>query len=133
MDMHRAALSYSRPTQRVTPLATVRTGFTAIEVLFALSIVTVALFSLHGLSARTLRRITDAHRETIAGELAQLRIERLASAFCASTAGRDSADAVTVDWQASVNGGTLNIVQAVRYPIASGIHSDSITAAVPCH
>jgi Tfp pilus assembly protein PilV len=126
--MHTHHISHTRTPARAAPPA-----FTTIEVMFALAIITIALGALHGLSARTIRQVTDHHRESVAHSLTHQRTEQIVAASCTNSAGRDSLDAVTLDWSARTNAGVTTVSHSIQYPIASGTHRDSIAESVGCH
>jgi len=108
-------------------------GLTTIEVLAALSLVTIALLTLVGANRFTVRFLSDRRRESVAASLARMRLERIAGATCAASAGIDSSEGVTLRWTATANGHVAMVDEQATYLLAIGTHSELFQGSVACH
>jgi prepilin-type N-terminal cleavage/methylation domain-containing protein len=116
--------------------ARVRAGFSIVEVLVALVLVTVGLLGIAGNCALAIRVTGVAARERRAAQRAADRIAELTSLGCASARSGSSMDAATgasEQWTvgAVVNGVAL-VDAEVRWVAPSGMRAVRLRSAMPC-
>lgn len=126
MSTSRAPAHLSRP----------RSGFSVIEVLVALMVVTVGLLGIAGSTALTVRTTFDAVRRHAAAERAESRIAQLTAGGCdraVSASAVDTALQVTERWVvgARVNG-FVPVTDTVRWTSARGPRTFSFSSALTC-
>lgn len=120
-----------------------RTGFTIVEVLFTLVILSAGLLALHGSSALTLRLVGGGWTRTLAATVAQTRLEQLrASACTAASSGSHETRGVRERWTVSPLGAggritTVEIELTVEYVVrsqrgATAERAATLRATVPC-
>ncbi|MDQ4079458.1 MAG: prepilin-type N-terminal cleavage/methylation domain-containing protein [Gemmatimonadota bacterium] len=115
-----------------------RTGFTIVELLITLVILSAGLLALHGSSALTLRMVGGGWTRTVAASVAQRRLELLRSSACAGLAsGSDETRAVRERWTVSPTSGGVGIELTVEYLVrvprgATSERSATFRAVVPC-
>jgi len=114
-------------------------GFTIIEVLIAVLILTVGLLGLVSSGALVTRMIGEGNRFTEASTVANRRFEMFRSQWsannCNSAAdGSTTAQGFTVTWSVvSVSGGKARQVQlTVSSPTARGTRTDTFYRTIPC-
>jgi len=107
-------------------------GFTTIEVMFALALLSLAIIALLGDTTRTVRALADSHRESIAADLARRQLDHIIATPCANTTGADSVNGVVVRWTTTSANHVATIDQYIRYPVTHGQHLDSLHAMVAC-
>jgi Tfp pilus assembly protein PilV len=109
--MHRQAALRAVPRQRAT---TLRIGFTVVEVLVALVVITVGLLGVAGASTSALEGANAALRERTATTRARTRLALLAGGGCAAAADGEvrAGEAVVERWSVGsiVNG--VRLVEA---------------------
>jgi prepilin-type N-terminal cleavage/methylation domain-containing protein len=117
-----------------------RSGFTLVEVLVAVTIMTVGVVALAGSTATVTRMIGRGKIDTRAAQLATMRMEELrriaysTSPRCTALVnGASAANAsITVSWTvvAGATGRTLNVFAAYATP--RGPRSQTLTSYVEC-
>jgi Tfp pilus assembly protein PilV len=115
------------------PTHNTHTGFTTLEAMLALMLISVTLVALDGATTLTLRRMTDHHRESMAADMARQQVDRIIATHCANSAGLDSSNGVAVQWTTTAINGVATVDQQLRYPIAIGQHHESLQSTVSCH
>ena len=118
-------------------------GFTIAEVLVAVVMLTIGVMALVGSSAAVTRMVGRGRHDTVAGQLAMARVERLrqiaASTATPCTSPLWKTDSATVGrigerWVISAgvspNAPTVRII--VSYPVARGIKVDTVTTSILC-
>ncbi|CAN5919470.1 hypothetical protein BH11GEM1_BH11GEM1_36100 [soil metagenome] len=113
-----------------------RPGFSVVEVMVALIVVSVGLLAIAGSTALTLRTSLDATRRHAAAEQAASRVARLTAGGCDRAAGGRAASAdgqMTEQWSvgARVNG-FLVVSDTVRWTSARGARTFSLASAIAC-
>ena len=123
----------SEDAHRPTP----RAGFTLIEIMVAVVILTVGLLGLASTSAVMTRQVGGSATQTIATQVIANRLEKLRSLSCAQIPAIDSATTrrISEKW---VRGATVNrvlfVVDTVKYSVAgsSTTRTQVFTITVPC-
>lgn len=124
-----------RPTHRATAPRTVRPGFSIVEVIVAMMIVSIGLLGIAGASTLALRTTLDAARRRDGAERAQARLALLAAGGCArATSGRatDSTRRIAEQWTVRVSNNFQQVTDSVTWVGASGNASFALTSALPC-
>ena len=117
------------------PSAQRRQGFSIVEVIVAMMIVTIGLLGIAGSTALALRSTLDATRRRDAAERAQSRLAQLAAAGCGrASAGRatDAARQLTEQWSVSSTGQFQQVTDSITWLGASGNVTFALTSAIPC-
>ncbi|MDQ2668683.1 MAG: prepilin-type N-terminal cleavage/methylation domain-containing protein, partial [Gemmatimonadota bacterium] len=112
-----------------------RSGFSIVEVIVALMIVTVGLLGIAGASALALRTTLDAARRRDAVERAQSRVARLSASGCERARSGTVTDAgarVTEQWSIRGNGAFQDVTDSITWLGASGFRTFALTSAIPC-
>jgi prepilin-type N-terminal cleavage/methylation domain-containing protein len=94
-----------------------RAGLSLVELLVALSVLTLGLLAVAGIGARLVRASTDAATAARAAELLAARAESLAVARCAPAAGARRVDALEERWTLAVGGELLTLVDTVAWSL----------------
>ncbi len=110
-------------------------GFTIVEVLVAIIVLTVGLLGLASTAGYVTRMIASGDRYTIAATLANRRFENLRARSCANIA--DSSMTVgqfTVSWTVtSIAGGKgRQVAMVVVSPTGKGTRTDNFTSTIIC-
>lgn len=97
-------------------------GFTLVELMVAMLILTVGLIGLASTAGVVMRLMSGAARQTIAANVAQTRFELLRNHLCSAlSGGTDTTRNVTERWTTSVRGSVMALVEdSVTFTIASG-------------
>jgi prepilin-type N-terminal cleavage/methylation domain-containing protein len=124
------------PSDHATRRTAPRAGFSIVEVLVALVLLTVGLLAMAGGSALAVRTSAAAARERRAAQRAADRIARLVAQGCAPARSGtyvDSAAALSEWWTVTtlVNGALL-IDAHVRWTTSSGTRSMLLRSAMLC-
>jgi type IV pilus modification protein PilV len=121
-----------------------RSGFTLIEVMVAMIILSVGVLGLISTSALVTRMISRGNITTKATQLAQTRLEilrqqALSSTPTCSTLGSSGTatgpSGMSEAWTVTTPGGTANLRQfsvTVTYPIARGTRTATLTTQIRC-
>lgn len=119
-----------------------RTGFTVVEVLVAIVVLSVGIVALMGSSAMTTRMIGQGRRTTNAVQVATRRLETLrqmatstnpactAGAF--SSGGPVTTDGVTESWIVPAAGANRPVRVIVNYRRAGGTLTDTLQTMIRC-
>lgn len=111
---------------------TPRPGFTLVEVIVAILLLTIALLALEGSAAVTVRELGDGQRETLATRLAERQRERAFAGTCATSSGNDSANGVGASWAAAPTGQRTRVTQHTSFDTRFGIRQESYSAVGRC-
>lgn len=110
-----------------------RGGFTVVEVMVALVVVTVGLLALTATAGLITRMIGEGGRLTGVGAMAHERLERVRRPPCpsvgAGVAGRGKA---TIRWEVTPARGGRQAVIVIESPARVGQRLDSFTTIVAC-
>ncbi|MEX0691142.1 MAG: prepilin-type N-terminal cleavage/methylation domain-containing protein [Gemmatimonadales bacterium] len=111
-----------------------RNGFTVVEVIIAIVILSVGIISLAGTAALVTRMVAQGQRYTEAAQLANRRFEILRSMDCATLeAGSATGGQFTETWTITTvgtNGRTLSVV--VQSPTGTGVRADTFSTTRFC-
>ncbi len=113
---------------------TARGGFTLIEVMVAVMILTVGLLALASTSAVVIRQMGSAGRMGVAATVAQRRTELLRLAPCTATSsGSATTRNVAESWTVTPQTRSARIDVTVTYATRSGgTRSQSYRSTIPC-
>jgi type IV pilus modification protein PilV len=113
-----------------------RDGFTLVEVLIAVLVLSIGLLGLVSSAALTTRMIGQGQRFTEASTMAGQQFEVLRSQTCAAMAGGTRAEGrFAVAWtiDSAVAGGRAQAVTViVQSPTTYGMRADSFATVMPC-
>jgi prepilin-type N-terminal cleavage/methylation domain-containing protein len=128
-----------RPTMRRRRATGARRGFTLIELMFAMMLLTVGLLSLETTSASVLRAMGGGRQQTMAAQLGQSRLERMRGINCGSiTSGSATTNGIAEKWGSvvltSANTAVVNrrIADTVTYSVGSVSKTRVFTSVRPC-
>ena len=113
-----------------------RRGFTIVEVLIAVIVLSVALLGLLGTTAMTIRVLGESDRTVTAAYYATQQLERLEALGCdAVSGGSDTQQGVSLTW--TVGGATTdrtrNVLLIASYPLGRGrARADTFEKALIC-
>ena len=115
-------------------------GFTIVEIVVAIVILSVGLLGLVTTAGLVTRMIAQGQRYSVASALANRRFEMLAAGRCANiatggtTSGADTVGRITLTWTVTnVNSGAgMQTVITVSSPTGRGTHTDKFTNYVAC-
>jgi type IV pilus assembly protein PilV len=116
-------------------------GFTIVEVLVAVVVLSVGIVAMAGSAATVTRMIGRGQKATRAAQVASQRFEQLrlqaysAAPKCTGLAGgtATSAYGVTEKWVVTANGTSRTLVDSVTYKAArGGTHTDVLTTIIEC-
>jgi Tfp pilus assembly protein PilV len=110
-------------------------GFTIVEVLIAMLVLTVGLLGLASTAGYVTRMVGQGNRFTEAATLANREFEILRAGGCsAMTNGSRTSGQFSVSWTVtSVSSGKANQIQVtVTSPTGSGTRTDTFTSTVLC-
>ncbi len=111
-------------------------GFTIIEVIIAITMLSVGLLGMLGATASTIRLLGESDRMATAAFQATQRLERLEALACdAATSGTDTQQGVDLTWR--VGGATTDRTRAITltatYPMGRGrMRTDTFEKALQC-
>jgi prepilin-type N-terminal cleavage/methylation domain-containing protein len=115
-----------------------RPGFTIVELLVTLVILSTGLLALHGTSALTLRMVGGGWARTLAANVAQQRLELLRASACSgASSGSAQARGVRERWTVSPHAAGVGIELTVEYLVrvprgGTAERSATFRAVVPC-
>ncbi len=111
-----------------------RTGFTLVELIVAMLMLTIGLLGLAGVGAVVLKQMKGGTYQTIAASIAQSRFEQFEGDPCASIAsGSATVRGMTETWTASSLGLRAKAVQVtVTFAGTSGTKKVGIHTVVAC-
>lgn len=119
-----------------------RSGFTIVEVLIAVVLMTVGVMALVSSSAMVTRMVGGGRASTFAGQTATARIERLRQIAASTSPACTSADwktdsavsgRINEKWRLLDNSGNSRRVEiTLRYPRAKGLSYDTVRTRILC-
>ena len=124
-----------RTSRRVTRSSGQRQGFSIVEVIVAMMIVTIGLLGIAGSTTIALRTTVDANRRRDAAAQAQSRLAMLSAAGCARASGgsaTDPARRVTEQWSVRAIGAFQVATDSITWIGASGNGAFALTTTIPC-
>ena len=110
-------------------------GFTVVEVLIAVLVLSIGLLGLAASAAVTTRMIGQGQRYSETSAMAAQRFEMLRSQSCASmSAGSASAGRFGVSWAVTTvaSGRARGVTLVVTSPTGRGMRADSFATTIPC-
>lgn len=115
-------------------------GFTILEVLVAVLVLTVGVTSLVGSGALVTRMIGQGKRTTQAAQYAERRLEMLrqqslsSTPQCGTLAGGTATQSggITETWTVTTSGVSRILRAIVRYPTGKGYSTDTLTTYIRC-
>ena len=110
-------------------------GFTIVEVVVAILILTVGLLALAHTAGAVTRMVGQGQRFTYASNLANERFEILRSQRCPSmSAGSESRGSYSLTWAvtATGGGGGNEVIVNVTSPTGRGNRTDIFRTVIPC-
>lgn len=117
------------------PRFRIRAGFTVVEVLVALVIVSVGLLGMAGTATLSLRTAAAASRERRALGRLRLRLATLAASGCGATSGSaaDPVDAMQEQWAVGLErGGAVLVDASVEWSEGAGTRTLTARSAILC-
>lgn len=110
-----------------------RRGFSLVEVMIAVVILTVGILALAGTSARVVRMISQGGRLGGSSLVAEGRFEILRSTSCATLASGYSAEGpYRVRWTVATAGFLRTVGLTVSYPTGGATRTDSYVTHISC-
>ena len=120
------------PRQSVAAPRT-RRGFTVIELVVTIVVLTVGLLAMAANSAVIGRQMRGARVMTEAASTAQSRFELLRGIPCTTlTGGSASAGEVTEVWTATNATRTVEVTDTVKYTTRYGVQAHAYRTSIPC-
>lgn len=117
-------------------------GFTIVEVLVAVMVLSIGVIALMGSTAMTTRMIGQGRRTTMAMEVASRRLETLramanrtnplCSAGSFASGGPVTTDGVTETWVVPAAGSSRAVHAIVTYMRAGGTYTDTLQTMIQC-
>ncbi len=109
-------------------------GFTLVELMVAMVIMTVGVLGLASTAAVVLRLMGGGAQQTLAANVAQSRFEWLRARQCPLIAsGYASVRGVREDWTVTtIDPTTFDVVDTVRYTSRAGLRAQAYRSAVRC-
>jgi prepilin-type N-terminal cleavage/methylation domain-containing protein len=110
-----------------------RSGFTLVELLVAIMVLTIGLLALAATAGIVASYVGDGGRLTGAAHAARTVLDSLAARGCASlTSGSSSRGTIVVTWTVVADTATATVDLAVGSALRRGRRSDTYQAVVPC-
>lgn len=110
-----------------------RAGFTLVEVVVAILLLSVGGLALAGSAAVMARRMAETARSEAAVSVGRSRAEISFATPCGALAGgNERVLGVRSDWSVSASAGSTDISQRITYPTRRGDHFDDFLTAAPC-
>jgi type IV pilus assembly protein PilV len=127
----------SPTSRRAARARAARPGFTLIEIMVAIIMLTVGLLAMASTTGAVSRQMRGANRQTVASTVAQSRFDSLTSVACANLvplngarSGSATRSGVTESWTITDGDDVVNIVDNVTF---SGLRSPlPYTTVIPC-
>lgn len=108
-------------------------GFSLVEVMIAVVILTVGILALAGTSARVVKTISQGGRLGGASLVAEGRFEILRATACASLASGTSVEGpYTVRWTVATTGYLRTVGLTVGYTTGGRTHTDTFVTTISC-
>jgi prepilin-type N-terminal cleavage/methylation domain-containing protein len=117
-------------------------GFTLVEVLMAVIVLSIGVTALVGSSAMVTRMVGRGRSETLAAQAATQRMDSLrvlaystathctAGAF--ASGGPTTTNGIRERWIVSIAGKVASVSDTVTHRVARGTHTDILTARIEC-
>jgi Tfp pilus assembly protein PilV len=113
-----------------------RSGFTIIEVIAAVMMLTIGVLGLAGAAAIVTRMMGSAEVQSDAAAIAAARFETLRGTRCPITSGSATTAGVSERWSATQIGGNAyrmyDVVDSVRYRSHGGTRANAYRSVVQC-
>ena len=110
-----------------------RRGFSLVEVMIAVVILTVGILALAGTSARVVKLISQGGRLGGASLVAEGRFELLRATPCASlTSGSTVEGPYTIRWTVATSGYLRTVGLTVAYVTGGATRTDSYVTSISC-
>jgi prepilin-type N-terminal cleavage/methylation domain-containing protein len=117
-----------------------RAGFTLVEVLVAVTILSVGVVAMAGASAMVTRMIGRGKIDTRAAQLATEQLEELRRIAYSTTprctalanGGPVVTDNVTLSWTVAVNGTGRDVTVSASYTTVRGSHTEQLPTYIEC-
>jgi prepilin-type N-terminal cleavage/methylation domain-containing protein len=122
-----------RPTRRFVRRGRNRRGFTLVELVVAIMVISIGVIGLASTAGAVTRQMGGGRRMLIASNVARARLEWFAAQNCATlSTGSANSRGVAEAW--TVTQGTLSVqVQlGVTYTTTRGNRTQSYSARIPC-
>jgi type IV pilus modification protein PilV len=108
-------------------------GFTLVEVIVALVLLTIGVLGLAGVARSVTRLTTESLRLTTAAVLAGSRVEQLRAGGCVGAlSGTAVTGAYAESWSASGAGAARAVRVTVTYPAPPGLRMRALAAVIAC-
>jgi prepilin-type N-terminal cleavage/methylation domain-containing protein len=108
-------------------------GFTLVEVVVAILVLTVGALALAGSAAVTVRRMSEGARRSAAASVARVRAESSFATSClALGGGSEELLGVRSVWSVAATAASTDISQQTTYSTFRGDHTDDFLTAAPC-
>ena len=110
-----------------------RRGFSLVEVMIAVVILTVGILALAGTSARVVRMINQGGRLAGASLVAEGRFEILRATSCATLASGSTVEGpFTIRWTVATSGYLRTVGLTVVYVTGGTTHTDAYVTSISC-
>lgn len=110
-----------------------RAGFTLVELLVAITLLSVGALALASLSAVVMRNLNGAAQQTIAATIAQSRFERLRSSPCmALSSGDTTRRGMREVWKVVEESRSITVILAVSYDDGRRKRTQVYETIIPC-
>jgi prepilin-type N-terminal cleavage/methylation domain-containing protein len=117
-----------------------RSGFTLVEVLVAVTILSVGVVALAGTAGTVTRMVGRGKVDTRAAQLATLKLDSLrlraysTTPRCTALAngGPDAIDNVSLSWTVAATGTGRTLRVSAAYATGRGTHTEALTTYVEC-
>lgn len=108
-------------------------GFTLVEVIVALVLLTIGVLGLAGVARSVTRLTSESLRLTTATALAGARVEQLRAGRCAgATSGSAATGAYTEEWSSGAGGAARAVRVSVTYPAPPRLRTRTLVAVIAC-
>lgn len=124
----------NKTMRRRGPRARARNGFTLVELIVAMLMLTIGLLGLAGVGAVVLQQMKGGTYQTIAASIAQSRFEQMEGDACTAIAsGAATVRGMTEKWTASALGPrAMSVVDTVSFVSPRGTRKVGINTVVYC-
>lgn len=113
--------------------ARLKRGFTIVELLVAMVMLSVGILALAGTAAVTVRQLGGARQQILAANVAQVRLEQLMSANCTTlSSGSAAARGVSESWTVTDSARAKFVVETVRFQTRGVTRTQSYKAMITC-
>lgn len=124
-------------TKRVKPHDAPRKGFTIIELVAAIVILSLGVLALAGTSALVSRTLGQGSQQSNAATVAQARFEKLRSTRCPVTSGSATSGSMNERWTkvATLGGANLrfyDVIDSVSYTVRGNTKRQAFRSIVQC-